>query len=156
MESDHCRNGQNGCKNTNFCLRFLTYYIFEYVPVHSSFKDKQQEFAKTYHKKIKLIESEKELSHVSSRSKYWQCFYCNHYWQRANGNHRLFKNVMYKLERVLLSLVQTRPSKYYSSVHYNISSVLEFQRWWVLKSKLFAKNQHAQRKLWYQIMIFSS
>ena len=32
--------------------------------MHSSFKDKQQEFAKTYNKKIKLIESEKELSHV--------------------------------------------------------------------------------------------
>ena len=27
-------------------------------------KDKPQEFAKTYNKKIKLIESEKELSHV--------------------------------------------------------------------------------------------
>ena len=28
----------------------------------------------------------------------------------------------------------------------NISSVVEFQRWWVLKSKVFAKNQHAQKK----------
>ena len=27
MESDHCRNGQNGWKNANFCLRFLTFYI---------------------------------------------------------------------------------------------------------------------------------
>ena len=32
------------------------------------------------------------------------------------------------------------------SIYNNISSVVEFQRWWVIKSKLFAKNQHAQRK----------
>ena len=35
----------------------------------------------------------------------------------------------------------------FSDVHTrNISSVVEFQRWWVLKSKLFAKNQHATKE----------
>ena len=35
---------------------------------------------------------------------------------------------------------------YFLAVYINVSSVVEFQRWWVLKSKLFAQDQHAERK----------
>ena len=31
-------------------------------------------------------------------------------------------------------------------MYVNVSSVVEFQRWWVLKSKTLAKNQNTQRK----------
>jgi hypothetical protein len=40
-------------------------------------------------------------------------------------------------------------STWFSVLLINISSVVEFQRWWVLKSKIFAKNQHASRKSLY-------
>ena len=42
-------------------------------------------------------------------------------------------------------IVQTKPennSKNCFSIHINVSSVVEFQRWWVLKSKKFAKTQN--------------
>ena len=50
----------------NFCGLLRKHELYQCTVL----KDKPQEFAKTYNKKIKLIESEKELSHVSSRSKY--------------------------------------------------------------------------------------
>ena len=42
----------------------------------------------------------------------------------------------------------------YIPVHISISSVVEFQRWWVLKCKIiFAKNQHTQMKILYFVNI---
>ena len=43
MESDHFRNWQNGWKNTNFCLRFLTFYIW---------KSTSAQFLKTNHRNL--------------------------------------------------------------------------------------------------------
>ena len=43
MESNHCRNGLNGGKNTNFCLRFLTFYIW---------KSTRAQFLKTNHRNL--------------------------------------------------------------------------------------------------------
>ena len=35
---------------------------------------------------------------------------------------------------------------YTLDIQFNISSVVEFQRWWVLKARFLAKNQHTGRK----------
>ena len=41
----------------------------------------------------------------------------------------------------------------YKRIQSNISSVVEFQRWWFLKSKILAKNQHTKRKISLNILM---
>ena len=40
--------------------------------------------------------------------------------------------------------------KHYIYVYINISSVVEFQRWWVLKSKLFAQESICSKEIFIQ------